>query len=332
MKIRTFLIGTSVLMLGGTFGLVRFANLASGEGSGQVQSDPTDSEKDLAAALEEDMRSIALYLGERNPRKTGSMRAAVDLLGGRVEGMGYEPKYLDWTARGQTASNIEVTIPGSLQRSEIVVVGAHYDSYRDSPCADATASGTATLLALMERARGKTFQRTVKFVLFANGERPVRDTEDWGAERYVAQALESGDNIVAMVCIGPFGYFSSEPGSQGYFFPFNLFWPGTGDFVSIVGDPAARSLVRTAARTWQLENRLPVVAGAVPSWWPGMQTGDHDAFQARGIPSVLVSDSGDARFDDIRTVYDQYHRMNFESMARAVLELERFLPAFVRDL
>jgi len=332
MKLRTFLILTAVVVVGGSTGLVKLTSIAEGEGSGRVQATPTSEELDLGAALEEDVRQLALHIGERSPRRPGGLRASVDYLGARIEGLGYEPVYDGWATQGHTATNIEVTITGSAQRNEVVVLGAHYDSYRNSPCADATASGTATLLHLLDRLRGQTLNRTLKVVFLVNGERPVNRTKEWGAARCAERAKANGENVVAMVALGPFGFFTSAPDSQGFPPPWNLFWPHTGDFVSISGNLGSRELVRQAAEIWKQTNELPVVAGVAPSWVPGMQAGDHDAFQEAGVPSILVSDTGSSRFDDIRSVYDQYHRLDYKTMARAVLELEDFVVALLRNL
>ena len=62
-----------------------------------------------------------------------------------------------------------------------------------------------------------------------------------------------------------------------------------------------------------------------------MQEGDHDAFTKYGFRSVLVSDTGEARYSDIRTLYDQFHRVNYEGLSRVILQLEKFVPVFVRD-
>lgn len=327
MKRRNMVIGFAVLTLGGSVAVVQTTNVSSGSGSGLVQAPPTQQELDLAAQLEQHVRDLALHVGRRNTSRNGTLKEAVEWLTWNIESLGYQPKLDEWSIDGQPCVNFEITFPGTGLPGETVVIGTHYDSYRNSPCAEASGTGTAALLVLLERLKGYTFERTTKFVFFTNGELPHRGTDDSGAVRYAKRAKESGEKIVAMVCVGPFGYFTAEEGSQGFIFPWNLAWPGTGDFVAIFGDPRSRDLVKKAANAWKQSSTLPLVAGAVPSWLPGMQVSDHDAFQAQGFPAVLVSDTGGARFEDIRSVYDQFNRMSYAPMARAVLHLEKFVKA-----
>ena len=331
MKRRNIVIGLAVVTLAGSFALVKATNVSSGEGSGILPAPPTAAEKDLAAKIEGYVRGLALDVGTRNVRRAGTMAEAVDWLGYELDSLGYDPVYDEWVVDGQRCVNFEITFPGRGLSHETVVVGAHYDSYRKSPCAEATATPTAALLVLLDRLRGHTFERTTSFVFFANGEYPQRGTEDWGAARWATRAKANQDDIVAMLAVGPLGSFSDEPGSQDFIFPWNLTWPGTGDFVAIFGHPRSRKLIKRTVDLWKQGSDIPVVAGAVPSWVPGMQSSDHDAFQAEGFPAVLLSDTGPARFEDIRTVYDQFHRLDYERMARAVLHLEKLVTALVRE-
>lgn len=332
MKRRQLAITAALVVLAGSVGLSRLTNVSNGEGSGAPRPPATDELQDLAADLEQSVRELAMDVGQRNVRRSGSLRNAGEWLGRWLGSMGLEPTFHDWTVGGQRCSNIEVVFPGGISRDEIVVIGTHYDSYRSSPSANATASGTVALLQLIDRMKDKSFSRTVKFVFFCNGERPQQGTEDAGPVQYAKAAKERGENIVGVLTIGSVGAWSNEPDSQDYLFPWNLMWPSTGDFVSIMGNPGSRELVERATTAWKTSCSLPLVSGSVPSWVPGIQAGDHDAFQAEGFSAILLSDTGAARYEDIRTVYDQFHRIDYEGLARLVLELEDFLPAFVRDI
>jgi Zn-dependent M28 family amino/carboxypeptidase len=139
-----------------------------------------------------------------------------------------------YDVHGVACTNLVAELRGRRAPSEVVVVGAHYDSARTSPGANDNGSGTVSLLALAHARASHPLGRTVRYVFFVNEEPPYFFTRDMGSRRYVA-SLAAAETIVAMLALETIGSFFDAPGSQRYPFPLNLAYPDRGDFIAIVG-------------------------------------------------------------------------------------------------
>lgn len=118
------------------------------------------------------------------------------------ESMGLAVRYQEWTNGGYQDRNIEATLPGVNETSdELYIIFGHYDTVSNCPGADDDASGVATVLAAAYLLSQCTFEHTIRFVAFS-GE------EQWmlGSHEYVEEAVQNGDNIVAVLNVDMIGY------------------------------------------------------------------------------------------------------------------------------
>ena len=92
-----------------------------------------------------------------------------------------------------TTANVIGKIPGRERPGARVVLGAHYDTQRDSPGAADNAAGVAALLGFARAWRALNPRRTIVFAAFA-----AEELASWGAAHYVAR-LDPGDSVIGMV-------------------------------------------------------------------------------------------------------------------------------------
>ena len=130
--------------------------------------------------------------------------------------------------------------------------------------------------------------------------------------------------------MGPIGTFSDDPGSQAFPFPLSMAYPDTANFVAAFSDPKSRDLLENFSARWSTASRMPLVAGALPSWFPGGVFSDHDAFQAAGFPALVLTDTADSRFSDIRGRYDTSARLNYTRMSQVVSGLHEVLKQLAK--
>ena len=132
----------------------------------------------------------------------------------------------EYDVQGVTSANLEVAIPGDDLASQILLLGAHYDSVQGSPGANDNGTGVAALLELARCLADRRPRRTIRFVAFTNEEPPLFWTRNMGSEVYVRAALRRGDDIRAMISLETLGYYSDAPGSQRYPLFLGWFYPG----------------------------------------------------------------------------------------------------------
>jgi hypothetical protein len=113
--------------------------------------------------------------------------------------------YQNYPGLGAVAagSNVIGQINGTTKASEIVVIGAHIDDRPwgggRAPGADDNASGVSAVLYLARSFAGETFERTIRFAFFGSEENAPWTTRKFGSGYYAYQAMQAGENIVAMI-------------------------------------------------------------------------------------------------------------------------------------
>ena len=276
----------------------------------------TDKEQLIHDNLKRHVAALAGSIGERNVWRPEAMAAAAGYIQERFEDAGYTVNVQPFTSRGLTVNNIEAVLPGQGAADEIIVVGAHYDSVADSPGADDNASGVAALLELARLLAGTTLPRTVRFVAFANEEAPFFYGDEMGSNLYAARALAQGEHIEAMLSLETLGYFTDQPGSQKYPFPFSYLYPDTGNFIGFVGNLSSRSLVRKAVGAFRASTAFPSEGVAAPSGIEGIHWSDHWSFWEAGYPAIMVTDTAPFRYPYYHTSADTPGQLDYTGLAR----------------
>ena len=155
-------------------------------------------------------------------------------------------------------SNIEATLTGAARATEIVVVGAHYDTVSGCPGANDNGTGVAAVLELAQRFSRRPQPRTIRFVAFVNEEPPFFKTEHMGSVVYANAAKVRGDRVTAMLSLETMGYYSDEKGSQQYPGEIASLYPDVGNFIGFVANNASARLLLQARRAF--ERRTPISA------------------------------------------------------------------------
>jgi len=190
------------------------------------------AEAELAERLRAHVVTLSDSIGIRGWRQPEAVAQTVAYLMDELRDMGYSPSELPFEVSGRTELNLEVTLHGTSRAAEVVVVGAHYDTYDLTPGADDNGSGVAGVLELARQMVNSQPERTVRFVFFATEEPPYFNTVNMGSRAYAIQAVDAGEDIFVMLSLETIGYFVDEPGSQHYPPPLSLFYPDRGDFIA----------------------------------------------------------------------------------------------------
>jgi len=156
----------------------------------------------------------------RDATTTGALSAA-NFLHDYFRGLGLATRYEDFTfpatidgvrLTALPATNIVATIPGTVSPEQIVVVGAHYDSFgREqtrvfAPGADDNASGTAALMEIGRVLSRQPCDFTVRIVAFGAEEYGLH-----GSRAHAAAARAAGERILAVLNLDMIGFTDRLP-------------------------------------------------------------------------------------------------------------------------
>jgi hypothetical protein len=217
----------------------------------------------------------------RQANTAGAAQAAL-WLDGRFREYGIANVYLDdWSPT--YVENVVAEIPGVGLPEEIVIVGAHFDSYtgqaNNAPGADDNASGTSGILEIARSLAPYEFTRTIRFVAFSAEEYGL-----YGSEAYASACAAVGENIVAMLNLDMIGYRSPN-------------------------DPRDLDIISNGASLWMQDLAYETAALYVPGFpivngYISGGTSDHQSFWGSGFDAIFFFEDSDFYSPYIHTVND----------------------------
>ncbi len=293
----------------------------------------TQAEAAVAAALKRHIATIAAR--EHNLVEYDELEKVARYIEATIASFGYTVGRQEFIVAGKPVRNIDAVIEpraGTVD-PEVIVVGAHYDSVRGSPGANDNASGSAAVIELARLLRdldGNSDKR-IRLVLFVNEEPPYYRTEAMGSLRYARALAERRERVVGMYSLETIGFYSSEPESQRFPFPFGFLLPHRADWVAFIGLFGSRPLVHRTVRSFRSHTAFPSVGGVAPDAIPGMGWSDHWSFAQHGFQALMITDTALFRYVHYHQPSDTPDKVDTESVARLVKGIERVIRDLVRS-
>lgn len=278
----------------------------------------TAAELLMRSELERDVEKLAGQIGQRNIWHYKSLAAAADFIESSLDKTCYRISRQNFLAQNKTCCNIEAVLTGTKYPEQVVIIGAHYDSVFGCPGANDNGSAVAATLALARCFADKKPARTLRFVLFAHEEPPFFQTDEMGSLIYARNCRAKGDHIIAMLCLECIGYYTDEPNSQKYPFPFNFVYPSTGNFIGFVSNFASRKLLHTVVASFRDKCQFPSEAGAVPEIVPGIAWSDQWSFWQQGYPAIMITDTAPFRYPYYHEPEDTPDKISYDGLTRVV--------------
>ncbi len=272
--------------------------------------------RELEARLRRHVSALAGEIGERNVGHPEALRAAEAYIAGELTTIGFNVARQTYVAEGVDCSNIEATVAGNARASEIVLVGAHYDTVPGSPGADDNASAVASLIEIARALRRARPARTVKLVAFVNEEPPFFFTRRMGSWIYASAARRRGDDIRLMLSLEMLGCYSDAPASQSYPPLLRWFYPDRGNFVAFVSNLRSRRALDAAVRAFRSRSDFPAQRLASPGFVPGVAWSDQLSFWRAGYAGVMVTDTAFYRYAHYHAASDTPEKIAYPQMAR----------------
>jgi hypothetical protein len=207
----------------------------------------------------------------------------------------------DFTFGGYGTANIVATLPGRTSPDQIVVVGAHYDSYSNDPThlapgADDNGSGTAAVLELARVLGRDSFDFTIKFVAFS--------AEEWGlygSKHFAQDARGAGQKILAVVNLDMVAYTDRLP-----------------EDLDLIVNPQSEWLANAFASAASAYAPLPTLKVVNASF----TRSDHAPFWDQGYSAVCGIEDANPSNPNYHKTYDTFSTLNMDfetAVARASL-------------
>ena len=213
------------------------------------------------------------------------------------------------TNKLQKFTNLIAVIPGRNRTLPPILLGAHYDSIIDAPCADDNATSVALNLAIAEEFAEGELERDLVFALFDAEEPPHFAGKTMGSLRFYNDHCQ--DIEFAGVIVSDLIGHDLKLSDLGVDIPgIDLLIPHAGKTLFVLGaesDPAFPGIVEEAAASIKGINVFPTLSRYIGA------PSDHYAFEEGGQPSLFLS-CGTGRF--YHSEKDDLDWINFKKLAR----------------
>ena len=273
---------------------------------------------------------LAGDIGERNVFVPEALQRAAQYIEEEWTRFGYAVDRIDYDVSGLRCANLAVSRNGGGRTSEILLLGAHYDSVVGSPGANDNASGVAALLEVSRLFQAIDSALTVRFVAFVNEEPPFFMTGRQGSMVYAKAARRRGDDIRLMASLETIGCYSDKPGSQKYPPLFELFYPDRGNFLGIVADFRSRKAMRLLGKAFRAHSDFPLQTVSTFRAIPGVSWSDHQSFWRQGYRAVMVTDTAPYRYRHYHAPTDTPDKLSYPELAQVTLALFDAFAALAR--
>lgn len=266
-----------------------------------------------------DVKFLTEIKPARNYRNMASLDKAAAYVFDELTKAGLKAEYQEFKVDGRTYRNVIAFY--NHGKSERLVVGAHYDVAGDQPGADDNASGIAGLLetARMTAEAKPQLDYTIEFVAYCLEEPPYFASPNMGSAVHARSLAEKKVKLKGMICFDMIGYFSDEPGSQG--FPSEeiaKLYPDKGNFIVVVSRTGYEKFTHKVQALMQKATTVDVRTANLPPAVGLAGLSDHRNYWEQGYDAVMINDSAFLRNDNYHTSGDTIETLDFDRMTGVV--------------
>jgi Zn-dependent M28 family amino/carboxypeptidase len=285
----------------------------------------TGDEREIAGRLRRHVVAVASV--PHNVAHYAALEQSARYIEQTLENLGYSIERQTFSTEGQAVRNIEVTRKSGSAGAPSLVIGAHYDSFRDSPGANDNGTGVAAVLELARLLKDwQPNALDIRFVLFVNEEPPYYRTADMGSWRYAKRLSEQGAPIYGMISLETLGAFYDQADTQHYPPPFGLVFPTTANFIAMVGMTGSRTFLHKVVGSFRSHTAFPTIGGvASDALVPGIGWSDHWSFAGFNFPAIMITDTALFRYRHYHRPSDTPDKVDYDKLARITKGIERVI-------
>jgi len=271
--------------------------------------------------MREDLKNIVEQLAKKGFRTAGGQHwgEAMLLIYNLVTEFIHAPEIDSWfDDKGVEYRNFSCNFKG--KSSKKIVIGAHYDTFEETPGADDNGSAVAVLLCLGRLlSLEKELPYSIELVFYACEEPPYFGTEGMGSYHHAQKCTK--ENTELMICLEMVGFFSDEKGSQDYpFLPLKWIYGSRGNYLMVVSNFKS---VGKLNKFWKSlkSSTLSYKRFISPFKSYGMDWSDHRNYWSHGIPAIMITDTSVFRNENYHQLTDTAETLDYDRMEMLILDL-----------
>lgn len=229
---------------------------------------------------------------------TSNARSAAESIYQHFRQLGVTAHTEEFVSNNVTVSNVIATIPGHVSPEQVIIVGAHYDSYArtafltSAPGADDNATGTAAVMEMARVLVGQPFDFTIRLIAFGAEETGLNGSRD-----YATRARQRGEQVLAMLDLDMIGYVDRAP-----------------EDLDVTANPASTWLVDYFVTTAAAYTGLPIRRIVNAS----SRSSDHAPFWDQGYSAVEIIEDDYVPNPYYHTIADRFTTLDMDFATAAV--------------
>lgn len=269
------------------------------------------------ARLYRDVDFLTSIYPYRNYKNPDSLKKASEYIQSEFKKSELPISVQQWEVEGNTYENIIAHY--RPEKKPRLIIGAHYDVYKNQPGADDNASSVAGLLELtrMIRKHKPEPDYGIDFAAFSLEEPPFFKKKDMGSYIHAQSLVGSEGDYMGMIALEMIGYYEGKPGETDNYK--ELIVSGVQKFEDF--NRKVSSLLKSPQL---LGSKNVSFADDFKNNGPS----DHRNYWPLGIPAVMIIGSGGNGNPNYHRKSDTIETLDFDTMKKAVESLAYMILNF----
>lgn len=270
--------------------------------------------------IEHDLRVITQTNGFRNYRNVEGLNSVAEYIFNEFSKTCDTAYYQSFFVNEVEYRNV-IGILGK-NKTDRIVIGAHYDVAGEQQGADDNASGITGILELSRLFSIDKPDHQIEFVAYSLEEPPFFRTDYMGSHIHARSLFENETEIMGMICLDMIGYFNENKNSQYY--PIGLlklFYGNKGDFITVVQKFGNGKFGRQIKRKMKKCNLIKTKSFRAPSKVPGIDFSDHLNYWRYNYNAVMITNSAFYRNPNYHKSSDTLATLDVQRMGLVIDEI-----------
>lgn len=237
-----------------------------------------------------DVKFLTSIYPYRNYLNVESLNEAAEYIKRVFEDIGFVTGTQTWPVNGSVYRNVIASYQPEKQRR--LVLGAHYDVFRNQPGADDNASGVAGLLetARLIMQQAPKIDYRIDFVAYSLEEPPFFGKKEMGSYVHAKSLHDQKADLIGMICFEMIGYYSGKTVSESKFRQgVKLELPDSDKFIGVISIRRYADFHRHIFDLMKYENKYRTGFVSFPNDSPGPSLSDNRNYWHFGYPAVMLN-------------------------------------------